>query len=89
MGEARRKAELSTLAPEREEARRRLGALLLQDMKEAAETESLTQADVYTSLALAVAFAIVSRKHDAAGRLEDLDQFSSVIEAMMKKAPEA
>ena len=87
MGEARRKAELTTLAPEREEARRRLGSLLLQDMKEAAVTDGLTQADVYTSLALAVAFAIISRKHDAEGRLEDLDQFSAVVEQMMTKAP--
>ena len=89
MGESKRKTELSALAPEREEARRRLGSLLLQDMKEAAESEHLTQADVYTSLALAVAYAIISHKQHGEQRLADLDQFAAVVEAMMAKAPTA
>ena len=71
---------------DRIEARKRLGELIMRDIKEASNAEGLWMSDVLTVLASASACVIgMQTKGEREKRMELLDKFSEVIEKMLEE----
>ena len=74
---------------DRLEARKRLGELVMRDIKEASNTEGLWVSDVLTVLAGAAAMIIRMQDNGMGERRMDLlDRFSETIEKMLGELPE-